>query len=86
MSKRKRKRREPMSGTVDQEAFEKVIRDNLSPEGIATIVAFLQPAAFYKPANEDALQALRQVEWFADTLTAMLGVEEHNRLIEELRL
>ena len=86
MSKRKRKRREPMSGAVDQEAFEKVIRDNLSPEGIATIIAFLQPAAFYKPANEDALQALRQVEWFADTLTAMLGVEEHNRLIEELGL
>ena len=86
MSKRNRKQREPMSGAVDQEAFEKVIRDNLSPEGIATIVAFLQPAAFYKPANEDAVQALRQVEWFADTLTAMLGVEEHNRLMEELGL
>jgi hypothetical protein len=77
---------ERMSGAVDQDAFEKVIRDNLSPEAVATIIAFLQPAAFYKPANEDAMQALRQVEWFADTLTEMLGVEEHNRLMEELGL
>lgn len=77
---------EHMSGAVDQEAFEKVIRDNLSPEAVATIIAFLQPAAFYKPANEDALQALRQVEWFADTLTEMLGVDEHNRLMEKLGL
>jgi len=74
------------NGAVDQEAFEKVIRDNLSPEAVATIITFLQPAACYKPANEDAMQALRQVEWFADTLTEMLGVEEHNRLMEELGL
>lgn len=74
------------SGAVDQEAFEKVIRDNLSPEAVATIIAFLQPAAFYRPANEDAMQALRQVEWLANTLTDMLHVEEHNRLMEELGL
>jgi len=77
---------ERMSGAVDQEAFERVIRENLSPEGVATIIAFLQRAAFYKPANEDAIQTLRQVEWFADTLTEMLGVEEHNRLMEKLGL
>jgi len=77
---------ERMSGAVDQEAFEKVIRDNLSPEAVATIIAFLQPAAFYRPANEEAMQALRQVEWLANTLTDMLGVEEHNRLMEELGL
>jgi len=75
-----------MSGAVDQPAFEKVIRDNLSPEAVATIIAFLQPAAFHKPANEDALDALLQVEWFADTLTALLGAEEHNRLMEDLGL
>jgi len=73
-------------GAVDQEAFEKVIRDNLSPEGVATIIAFLQPAAFYKPANEDALRGLQQAEWLADTLTEMLGVEECNHLFEELGL
>lgn len=77
---------ERSSGAVDQAAFEKVIRDNLSPEGIAAIIAFLQPAAFYKPANEEARQALRQVEWFADTLTDLLGVDEHNRLIDALGL
>jgi hypothetical protein len=75
-----------MSGAVDQEAFEKVIRDNLSPEGVATIIAFLQVAAFDKPANEDALNGLRQAEWLADTLTEMLGVDEVNRLFEELGL
>ena len=49
---------ERQTGAVDQEAFEKVIRDNLSPEAVASIIAFLQPAAFYKPANEDAQRAL----------------------------
>jgi predicted O-methyltransferase YrrM len=73
-------------GAVDQEAFEKVIRDNLSPQGVTAIIAFLQSASFYKPANDDARQALRQVEWFANTLTELLGVEEHNRLIDELGL
>jgi len=77
---------ERMSGAVNQEAFEKVIRDNLSPEAVATIIAFLQPVAFYKPANDDAMRALRQVEWFANTLTEMLGVDEHNRLMEALGL
>jgi hypothetical protein len=55
------KNNERMCGAVDQEAFDKVIRDNLSPEGVTTIIAFLQPAAFYRPANEQALAALRQV-------------------------
>ncbi len=61
-------------------------RDHLTPEAVATIIAFLQPAAFYKPANADALAALQQVEWFADVLTEMLGADEHNRLMEQLGL
>lgn len=77
---------EQQTGAVDQQAFEKVIRDNLSPEAVATIIAFLQTAAFYRPANDDAMRALQQVEWFTATLTEMLGVEEHNRLMEELGL
>jgi hypothetical protein len=76
----------PATGAVDQTAFEQVIRDNLSPEGVATVIAFLQPAAFYKPANADALAALQQVEWLADTLTEMLGADEHSRLMEKLGL
>jgi hypothetical protein len=77
---------ELQTGAVDQEAFERVIRDNLSPEAVAAIIAFLQPAAFYKPTNQDAQRALMQVEWFADTLTEMLGAQEHNRLMDELGL
>jgi hypothetical protein len=78
-------------GAVDQEAFEKVIRDNLSPEAVATIIAFLQPAAFYKPANGQPLNeqqhnGLAGAEWLADTLVEMLGVDEHMRLMEELGL
>ena len=70
----------------DPTALLEAIRENLSPEAVASIIAFLQPAAFYRPANEEAQRALQEVEWFADTLTGMLGVEEHNRLMEELGL
>lgn len=68
------------------ESLTNAIRECLSPEAVATMIAFLQPAAFYKPANDDAMKALCEVEWLADTLTEMLGVDEHNRLIEELGL
>lgn len=81
---------ERMTGAVDQGAFERVIRDNLSPAGVATIIAFLQPAAFYRPPQgelrEQQLQGLRQAEWLADTLIEMLGSHEYNRLIDELGL
>jgi hypothetical protein len=58
----------------------------MSPEGVATIIAFLQPAAFCKPANDASLRGLPQGEWFADALTDMLGVDVVNRLMEELGL
>lgn len=74
------------SGAVDQEAFEKVMRDNLSPEGVAAIIAFLQPVAFHKPMTDGQRQALLQVEWFVDTLFEMLGAEEYNRLVDEIGL
>jgi len=71
---------------ADQSAFESAIRDNLSPEAIALAIASLQEAAFYKPANEDAKQALRQVMWLADALTEMLGADEYQQLSYELDL
>lgn len=80
MSKRKRTPA-PMTGAVDQAAFERAIRDNLSPEGIAAIIALLQPADNYRdgtPANE---QALNQVDWFRDTLLEMIGVDEFNAMV-----
>jgi hypothetical protein len=77
---------ERTSGTTSEKAIEKAIRDHLSPEGVVAIIAFLQPAAVYKPANDEARQALLEVEWFAGVLTRILGTDEHNRLIEELGL
>jgi len=76
-----------MGGAVDEAAFERVIRENLSPDGVAAIICYLRCAEFgNQPDSERALAALREVKWLADTLTEMLGVEEHNRLIEELGL
>jgi len=72
---------------AEREAFEKAIRDNLSPDGVATAIAWLRAAESGNiPSDERALAALREVEWLADVLTEMLGVDEHNRLIEELGL
>ena len=78
---------ERKSGAVDQEAFEKVIRDNLSPDGVATIIAWLRAAeSGNQPSDERAISALAEVEWLADALTELLGVEECNRLYDELGL
>jgi len=72
---------------AEREAFEKAIRDNLSPDGVATAIAWLRAAESGNiPSDERALAALREVEWLADVLTEMLGVDEHNRLMEELGL
>jgi len=73
-------------GAVDQEAFENAIRDNMSPEGVAATIAFLQVASSYHPANEEAVRAFRQVAWLRNTLTEMIGVDEFNRLINEIGL
>lgn len=75
-----------MSGAVDQEAFEKVIRDNLSPEGVVAIIALLQPAGNYRNGQPENERAINQVNWFRDTLLEMLGVEEFNQVINEIGL
>jgi len=79
--------RERFDSPTDRDAFEQAIRDNLSPDGVATAIAWLRAAESGNiPADERALAALREVEWLADVLTEMLGVDEHNRLMEELGL
>jgi hypothetical protein len=79
--------RERFNSPADREAFEKAICDNLSPDGVATAIAWLRAAeSGNQPSDERALAALREVEWLADVLTEMLGVDEHNRLIDELGL
>jgi hypothetical protein len=79
--------RERFNSPADREAFEQAIRDNLSPDAVATAICYLRCAEFgNQPDGERALAALREVEWLADVLTEMLGVDEHNRLIDELGL
>jgi hypothetical protein len=78
--------RQRMSGAVDQTAFETVIQDNLSPQGVAAIIAMLQTAGHYRngtPANE---AAINQAIWFRETLLDMIGVNEFNELVEEIGL
>ena len=81
-----RKNEEHQSGAVDQVMFEKVIRDNLSPEGVAAVIAFLRTASVNAPTTEAQRKALAEVEWLADTLLDLIGVEECNRIYDELCL
>ncbi|QDU28854.1 hypothetical protein ETAA8_39590 [Anatilimnocola aggregata] len=75
---------ERMSGAVDQEAFEKVIRDNLSPEGVAALVMALQPAGSIRATTPEGEQAVQQVLWFRSTLLDMIGVKTFNQQMDEL--
>lgn len=53
--------------TSTNEEITDAIRDNLSPEAVAIIVAYLQPAT---STDKDAN---REVAWFRDQLGAILG-------------
>jgi hypothetical protein len=75
---------ERMSGAVNQKVFEKVIRDNLSPEGVAALVMALQPAGSIRATTPEGDQAIEQVIWFKNTLLDMIGVENFNRQMDEL--
>jgi hypothetical protein len=85
MSKRKRTPA-PMTGAVDQAAFERAIRDNLSPEGVVAIIALLQPAGNYRSGAPENERALDQVAWFRETLLEIIGVQEFNEVIERIEL
>jgi hypothetical protein len=47
--------------------LQKEIRDALSPEAVALIVAYLQPV------SSTNRKAVREVEWFSGELVKMLG-------------
>src|SRR5690349_17477829 len=66
--------REPAAacGAIDQAAFEEVIRENLSPEGVAALVMALQGAGSIKASTPEGEQALLQVIWFHNTLLDMI--------------
>ena len=72
------------SGAVDQEAFENVIRENLSPEGVAALVMALQSAGSIRASTPEGDQAIQEVIWFHNTLLDMIGVKTFNRQMNEL--
>jgi hypothetical protein len=64
----------------ESELFD-AVREQLSPHAVASIVAFLQPAQTNNPDVD------RQVRWFAQELTKLVGGHERqSRLAEELGL
>jgi hypothetical protein len=54
------------------------IRDNLSPQAVAAIVACLQPVNTNDPA------VTREVQWFASQLVVAVGSEQINQLLDEI--
>ena len=57
------------------------VREQMSPHAVAAIVSFLQPV---RTNNSDVD---RQVHWFAEELTKLVGGDEQqSRLAEELGL
>lgn len=54
------------------------LRENLSPEAIAVIAGYLQPARSKSP------EADKQVFWFYERLVALLGADQFRRLQDEL--
>ena len=57
------------------------LRENLSPHAVAAIAAYLQPVRTMDP------EVVRQVRWFGELLTKVVGGEDElNRLCEEVGL
>ena len=57
------------------------LRENLSPHAVAAIAAYLQPVRTMDP------DVVRQVRWFRELLTELVGGEDAmNRLCEEVGL
>jgi len=66
---------------IDEQTLFAALKDNLSPQAVAAIVAYLQPAA----TNNTEVD--RQLRWFADRLTELVGgPEELGRLCDEVGL
>jgi hypothetical protein len=68
-------------------ALAEAIRDSMSPDAVATMLCYLQAADFgNRPDTERGRAAVLEVLWLVDELRTMLGVEQHDRLIDELGL
>ncbi|MFO8012584.1 MAG: hypothetical protein R6X20_04670, partial [Phycisphaerae bacterium] len=68
------------AGIDEQDLFD-ALKDNLSPQAVAAIVAYLQPARTSNPEVD------RQLRWLADRLTGLVGgPEQLGRLCDGLGL
>ena len=57
------------------------LRENFSPQAVATIAAYLQPVRTMDP------DVVRQVTWFRELLTTVVGGDDElNRLCDEAGL
>ena len=80
MAKQKKHVMVAYSGEV-KDVLHDVLKDNLSPEAVAVIAAYLQPAHCGQE------QVDRQVQWFVEQLVEALGGDDaFNRVCEELEL
>jgi len=69
----------PVRHDKSVDSLTEALRENLSPQALAAIVAHLQLVR----TNDEAVN--RQVRWFADTLIELVGgPEQINRLYDEL--
>ena len=66
---------------IDEQDLMDALRDNLSPQAVAAVVAYLQPA------KTDNAEVNRQLRWLAERLTELVGgPEQLARLTDELGL
>ena len=63
----------------DAELFDH-LREQLSPEAIVSIAAWLQPAT----TNNHSVN--REVAWFQSRLVEMVGTTQYNRIADDLGL
>ncbi len=66
--------------------LEHAIREHLSPEGVAAVIATLRTANTQRPTDARQRDALQEVAWLANRLIEMLGADEYNQLVDELSL
>ena len=60
------------------EALIDALRDNLTPEAVAAIACWLQPAS----TNDSDVNA--EIQWFTRTLVEMIGRDDFGRMVNEL--
>ena len=71
----------PGKASAGSESLVDALRENLSPEAVAAIASWLQPAC----TNDQNVD--REVRWFAEQLAQALGGwDQQSRLAEELGL